>query len=164
VSVIQVIFAVLLFAVLSVVGVFSVRAFREAMDVGGEVEHGRTLVARLLRTPMQRDEATRWAFLFHRVTGVAVFAFLCLHVLDVGVYGISRGLYDQLHGIYSSVPMRVFECALLFAILFHTFNGLRILAIDILDLGATAAGRLLAVVTGGTIMLGVAASVVILKP
>jgi len=98
------------------------------------------------------------------VSGVAIFGFLCLHVLDVGVYSLSRSLYDELHTVYGSAPMRVFECGLLFAILFHTFNGLRILAIDFADLGMAPARRLLAGVVATTALLGIAGSVVILAP
>ena len=58
--------------------------------------------------------------------GVAVFAFLLLHVLDVALYAISPARFDEVHELYGTTPLRVFECALLFAILFHTLNGLRL--------------------------------------
>jgi succinate dehydrogenase / fumarate reductase cytochrome b subunit len=80
----------------------------------------------------------------------------------VGTYTVSRGLYDELHGVYGSLPMRIFESTLLAAILFHTFNGLRILAIDAADLGAVAASRALGGVVALTVVLGAAGSVVIL--
>ena len=61
----------------------------------------------------------RWAFVAHRATGVAVFAFLCLHILDVGLYAVSAARFDDVHELYGTTPLRLFECALLFAILFH---------------------------------------------
>ena len=60
--------------------------------------------------------------------------------------------------------MRLFEVALLFAILFHTFNGLRLLAVDIADLGIIAARRLLTVAFWRTVILGAVGGAVILQP
>ena len=60
--------------------------------------------------------------------------------------------------------MRLFECGLLFAILFHTFNGLRILAIDVGDLGSRASHRLLAGALVLTALLGLSGSAIIMAP
>ena len=60
--------------------------------------------------------------------------------------------------------MRVFECLLLFAILFHTFNGLRLVLLDIVEIRLSTARRLLHVAVALTAVAGTAASVVILKP
>jgi len=164
VSTIQLAFAVALTAVLLGVAAFAAVVGRAAVRSDGGSHPTRRLAARMLRTPEERAELNRWAFYLHRVSGVAIFGFLCLHVLDIGVYSLSRSLYDELHTVYGSAPMRVFECGLLFAILFHTFNGLRILAIDFADLGMAPARRLLAGVVATTALLGIAGSVVILAP
>ena len=60
----------------------------------------RRLAGRLLRVPEERAEANRWAFYAHRITGVAILAFLCLHVLDVGVWTLSRPVFDEVHELY----------------------------------------------------------------
>lgn len=155
-------FLVALAAVLAAVGWFAAVMVRAALRADGGPRPTRALVARMLRTPEERAELNRWAFYLHRISGVAIFGFLCLHILDVGTYTVSRGLYDELHGVYGSLPMRIFESTLLAAILFHTFNGLRILAIDAADLGAVAASRALGGVVALTVVLGAAGSVVIL--
>lgn len=149
---------------LAAVLAFAAAMARAAARSDGGAYPTRRLAVRLLRSPEDRGELNRWAFYLHRITGVAVFGFLCLHVLDVAVYTLSQARFDDLHEIYGSAPMRVFECGLLLAILFHTFNGLRILAIDVADLGPLAAGRLLSGVLGLTILLGAAGSVAILAP
>lgn len=151
-----------LVGVLAAVAVFGTVMVRAALRADGGPRPTRALVARMLRTPEERTELNRWAFYLHRFTGVAIFGFLCLHILDVGAYTVSHGLYDDLHRVYGSWPMRIFECALLAAILFHTFNGLRLLAIDVGDLGAAAARRALGAVVALTVVLGAAGSVVIL--
>jgi succinate dehydrogenase / fumarate reductase cytochrome b subunit len=106
----------------------------------------------------------RAAFLAHRVTGFGIFAFLCLHILDVGLYSVSRRLYDDVQPVYGSAPLRIFECGLLFALLFHTGNGLRLLAIDFLSLSPAATRRLLRGAVAFALVGGAAGSAVILVP
>jgi succinate dehydrogenase / fumarate reductase cytochrome b subunit len=79
----------------------------------------------------------RWAFVAHRASGVAVFAFLTLHVFDVALYALSPARFDDVHELYGTAAMRVFECLLLFAILFHTLNGLRLVLLDVVEVQAS---------------------------
>lgn len=109
-------------------------------------------------------DVQRWAFLAHRATGVAVFAFLLLHVLDVALYAISPARFDEVHELYGTTALRVFECLLLFAILFHTLNGLRLVLLDVVDVREPRARMLLHVAVALTAITGSAASVVIMKP
>lgn len=109
-------------------------------------------------------DVQRWAFLAHRATGVAVFAFLLLHVFDVSLYAISPARFDEIHDLYGTTALRVFECLLLFAILFHTLNGLRLVLLDVLEVSTATARTLLYVAVALTAITGCAASVVIMKP
>lgn len=109
-------------------------------------------------------DVQRWAFVAHRATGVAVFAFLLLHVFDVALYALSPARFDEVHELYGTAPMRVFECLLLFAILFHTLNGLRLVLLDVVEVRLATARRLLHVALGLTAVVGAVASVVILRP
>ncbi len=136
-----------------------------AVRTGKGVAINGRLVGRMLSGRVeQRSEIDRWVFYAHRVSGFAIFAFLCLHVLDVSLYAASDRLFNQVHSIYGNGIMRLFECGLLLAILFHTLNGLRILAIDLGDLSINTSRRVLVVSAAATVLLGVAGSVVILKP
>ena len=122
------------------------------------------LGARLRRLRSDRAEQATWAFVAHRVSGIGIFLFLALHIVDVGLFAVSADLYDEVHELFASAPLRVFECALLFAILFHTFNGLRLLVVDLADAGPAAAAQALAAVVASTVVLGLAGSVAILAP
>ncbi|KMS87665.1 hypothetical protein ACZ91_30100 [Streptomyces regensis] len=106
----------------------------------------------------------RWAFYLHRISGLGLFAFLCLHVMDVGLYVVSREIYDEVHQVYGSVPMRVAEVGLLFGLLFHTANGLRLVAVDVADLGLTASTRVLYGVLGVSAVGTIAGAVFVLGP
>lgn len=109
-------------------------------------------------------DVQRWAFVAHRATGVAVFAFLLLHVFDVALYTLSPSRFDNVHHLYGTAPMRVFECLLLYAILFHTFNGLRLVLLDIAELGSITARRLLQGAVVLAVVAGSGAAIVILRP
>lgn len=150
----------LLVAIVAFAGLVLVRASR---SVGDSSAPG-ALVRRLSRAPRDRVELGRWAFWAHRVSGVAIFAFLALHLVDVALYAVSPALYDEVHDLYGTLALRIFESGLLVAILFHALNGLRLLTIDLVDVGPRSAARMLAIVVVVTFLLGVAGSAVILGP
>jgi succinate dehydrogenase / fumarate reductase cytochrome b subunit len=108
-------------------------------------------------------ELGRIAFLAHRISGLSIFAFLLLHILDVWLLSISHRLYDQIQRLYGSPPLRIFECALLFAVLFHTCNGLRLIALDVAPESRWPT-RLLPLVLVIVVAGGTAGSVLILAP
>jgi succinate dehydrogenase / fumarate reductase cytochrome b subunit len=152
--------SVVLLAMLGFVTVVAVAAYRS----DGGAYPTRAFVRRLLSGDADRGELNRWAFYAHRISGAAIFAFLCLHIIDVSLYSFSRSLFDDVHQLYGTMPMRILECGLLFAVLFHTLNGLRLLAIDVADLDRGVATRALLGVSAVTTCLGLAGSVVILLP
>jgi len=111
-----------------------------------------------------RGRSGQWAFVAHRTTGFLVFMFLLLHIVDVSLVRLDVDLYDEVHDLYGNILLRVFECGLLLALLFHSFNGLRIVLVDFFP-GAIRNEKLLtAVVTGLTLVLGIPGSLVILWP
>lgn len=122
-----------------------------------------TLRALELR-PGDPAAATRWAFYLHRLTGIGVLAFLALHIVDVSLFAVSHPLYDRVHALYATPVLRLLECILIFAVLFHTLNGLRILAVDGLAMDARAARRSLVPVVALTGIAGLVAAVLILRP
>lgn len=81
------------------------------------------------KSSVYRGKSGQWAFVTHRVTGFLVFMFLLLHIIDVSL--ITRPhIYDEVHALYGNVLMRLFEVGLLFALVYHALNGLRIVLID----------------------------------
>jgi succinate dehydrogenase / fumarate reductase cytochrome b subunit len=122
------------------------------------------LIARLGRPSTARLELHRWAFYAHRISGLAIFAFLALHLIDVGLIAISPDLYDEVHSLYGTTAMRLFEVALLAGILWHTCNGLRLLVLDVVDVDTRASERLLWAALLATVALTIPAAIVILGP
>jgi succinate dehydrogenase / fumarate reductase, cytochrome b subunit len=160
----QLLFVAGLVAVLVAILGFAILVVSAAARNTGDSADPAGVLRRLSRAPRDRLELGRWAFWAHRVSGVAIFAFLALHLVDVAAYAVSPALYDEIHVLYGTLGMRLFESGLLFAILFHALNGLRLLAIDLVDVGArTIAGLLVAVVVA-TLVIGAWGSAVILAP
>ena len=70
------------------------------------------------------------AWAFHRISGVAIWAFILLHVLDIWLASVNPVLYDELLVVYASPAGRVGESLLGAALLYHALNGLRIIIMD----------------------------------
>ncbi|GAB3559005.1 succinate dehydrogenase, cytochrome b556 subunit [Spelaeicoccus albus] len=91
---------------------------------------------------LYRGHEGMWSWVAHRVTGVGIFFFLLVHVLDTSLVRVSPEAYNAVIGTYKTPIMGLGECALVAAIVFHAFNGLRIIAVDFWK-GATKHQRLL---------------------
>ena len=70
------------------------------------------------------------AWAFHRISGIAIWAFVLLHVLDIYLAGGSPSTYDDLLKFYGSTPGRIMEVLLGAALFYHSLNGIRILIMD----------------------------------
>jgi len=70
------------------------------------------------------------AWAFHRISGIAIWAFILLHVLDIWLVGANPALYNDLLGFYASPAGRVLESLLGAALLYHALNGMRIIIMD----------------------------------
>jgi len=117
------------------------------------------------KSTVYRGKSGQWAFVLHRITGFLVFMFLLLHVVDVSLINIHHGqTYDQVHQLYGNILLRVFEVGLLFGLVYHSLNGLRIVMIDFFPGAVKNQARLFSVVLGVTVLLTVIGGVVIVKP
>ena len=73
----------------------------------------------------------RLAWAFHRISGIAVSAFLVAHVVSIFMVGANPEFYDYIHLFYASVPGKVAEVLLGAALLYHALNGTRIVVMDL---------------------------------
>nr|WP_286135473.1 MULTISPECIES: succinate dehydrogenase, cytochrome b556 subunit [unclassified Arthrobacter] len=79
---------------------------------------------------LYRGHEGMWSWVGHRVTGVVIFLFLLVHVLDTSLVRVSPGAYDAVMSTYKNPLMALGETALVAAIVFHAFNGLRLILVD----------------------------------
>ena len=79
---------------------------------------------------LYRGREGMWSWVAHRVTGVAIFFFLLVHVLDTSLVRISPEAYNDVIATYKNPIMGLGEAGLVAAIVFHAFNGIRIILVD----------------------------------
>ncbi|GAA1497348.1 succinate dehydrogenase, cytochrome b556 subunit [Paeniglutamicibacter kerguelensis] len=79
---------------------------------------------------LYRGREGMWSWVGHRITGVVIFLFLLVHVLDTSLVRVSPGAYDAVMATYKNPLMALGETALVAAIVFHAFNGLRLILVD----------------------------------
>lgn len=116
------------------------------------------------RSTVYRGKSGQWAFVMHRITGLLVFMFLLLHVIDVSLVNASPKLYNEVHALYGNVLLRIFEVGLLGALLFHALNGLRIVMIDFFPGAIRSEKTMFSVVVFATVVLTLVGGFVIMKP
>lgn len=79
---------------------------------------------------LYRGKVGMWSWVLHRITGVAIFFFLLVHVLDTSLVRLSPEAYNVVVATYKTPLIGLGELGLVAAILYHAFNGLRVILID----------------------------------
>jgi succinate dehydrogenase / fumarate reductase, cytochrome b subunit len=79
---------------------------------------------------LYRGKVGMWSWVLHRITGVAIFFFLLVHVLDTSLVRVSPEAYNSVMASYKTLIMGLGEMGLVAAILFHALNGIRIILVD----------------------------------
>ena len=85
---------------------------------------------------LYRGKVGMWSWVLHRITGVAIFFFLLVHVLDTSLVRLSPEAYDAVIATYKTPIIGLAELGLVAAILFHALNGIRVILIDFWGKGA----------------------------
>lgn len=110
------------------------------------------------RGTLYRGREGMWSWVLHRITGIAIFFFLLVHVLDTSLIRISPEAYNAVLGTYKNPIMGLGETVLVAAIVFHALNGLRIILVDVWSKGAQYQKQMFWYVIGvwAVLMLGFA--------
>ena len=72
----------------------------------------------------------QWAWIFHRISGLAVLLFLTVHIVDTSFVYFAPPLYEEALKLYKSVPFGIGEVLLMAAVLYHAANGIRVALVD----------------------------------
>jgi succinate dehydrogenase / fumarate reductase cytochrome b subunit len=89
------------------------------------------LVASIYRGISYRGAEGQWAWILHRASGLGIVLFLYMHILSIFIAAIGPEPYEWVHKtLYISPPAKVMEVFLLFGVLYHAANGMRIIIID----------------------------------
>ena len=97
---------------------------------------------------LYRGKVGMWSWVLHRITGVAIFFFLLVHVLDTALVRVSPEAYNVVIATYKTPLIGIAELGLVAAILYHGLNGLRVILIDFWNKGAKYQNQMFWVVVG----------------
>ncbi|PZF80030.1 succinate dehydrogenase, cytochrome b556 subunit [Jiangella anatolica] len=79
---------------------------------------------------LYRGREGMWSWVAHRVTGIGIFFFLFAHILDTALVRVSPEAYNEVIATYKNPVVGLLEVGLVAAVIFHGFNGLRIVLVD----------------------------------
>lgn len=71
------------------------------------------------------------SFVLHRLTGLGTLLFLIVHILDTSTVFFFPALYEHAIEIYRSTPFVLGEIILVFSVIYHGVNGVRIALFDL---------------------------------
>jgi succinate dehydrogenase / fumarate reductase cytochrome b subunit len=75
-------------------------------------------------------DAGQYAWVLHRASGAGILFFLLIHILDIMLITFGRDVYDHTVEFYAHWFVIPMEIMLVGAVIYHTLNGLRIIAIN----------------------------------
>jgi succinate dehydrogenase / fumarate reductase cytochrome b subunit len=85
---------------------------------------------RILGLGIYRGQSGQWSWLLHRISGLGILLFLLVHIVDISLLELGPRIYNDAINIFSLPGVRVGSLILIAAVMYHVFNGLRIIAID----------------------------------
>jgi succinate dehydrogenase / fumarate reductase cytochrome b subunit len=88
-------------------------------------------IVNILRAATYRGREGHIAWMLHRITGVGVFFFLALHIIDIFLMSFGPEVFNSLLFFYHQF---LFKLAIVFGLfpgaLYHGLNGIRVVTID----------------------------------
>ena len=89
-----------------------------------------------------RYSLNRWAYLFHRITGLALVLYLVAHVMVTGTRALGREAWEGLMATLENPITHFFEWLLVVAFIYHAVNGFRLLLFEYFGVGIGKPGRI----------------------
>ena len=80
-----------------------------------------------------RKDSGSWAWILHRITGVALIAYLFMHIFSLSPLSQGRQAFNEFMQHYTTPFFMVMEWLLFAFVLFHSLNGVRIVIVDWAD-------------------------------
>ena len=88
-------------------------------------------IANIFRAVTYRGREGYVAWLLHRITGIGVFLFLALHIVDIFLMSFGPEIFDTLLFIYHKFFFKLtIVFGLYLGVLYHALNGMRVVIID----------------------------------
>lgn len=79
---------------------------------------------------MYRGREGQWAFVLHRLSGIAIALYLFTHVLNTGSAMFGPEVSNRLMSFFHTTPFRIGLILVMAGVVYHALNGLRIIVMD----------------------------------
>jgi len=80
-----------------------------------------------------KKDSGNWAWILHRITGIALIAYLFLHIYSLSPLTEGEVAFNNKMATFASPVFMVIEWFLFAFVLFHSLNGIRIVIVDWAD-------------------------------
>ena len=70
------------------------------------------------------------AWLGHRLSGIGVLVYLFTHIVENATLSLGPDVYNTTQTWFHNLPVRLGEILLMAALVYHSLNGLRVIAMD----------------------------------
>lgn len=114
------------------------------------------------RAVIYNGDVGQYAWVLHRASGVGLVFFLLVHVIDIMLVGLGSDVYDHTVGFYGNWFVIPMEVILVAAVIYHTLNGLRVIAVNFTEQGPVKEAKAFWWVLGATVLLTIPSGLVIL--
>jgi succinate dehydrogenase / fumarate reductase, cytochrome b subunit len=71
-----------------------------------------------------------WAWILHRLSGLALIFYLSMHIWVINTLTQGEERFETVMAFLRSTPFKLLEIGLWGVILFHAFNGIRVVLVD----------------------------------
>ncbi len=85
---------------------------------------------------MYKGQSGMWSWLLHRIAGLGILLFLLIHIVDISLLNFGPNIYNEGIALFGTLIVRILSLGLIAGVLYHTFNGVRIILIDFWPRGA----------------------------
>ena len=113
---------------------------------------------------MYKGQSGMWSWLLHRISGLGLLLFLLIHIADVSMISFGPQVYNQSVLLFDYWIVRLLSVSLVTAVLFHSFNGIRIIMIDFWRKGARYQRILFGIALALTIVIALPFAYIIMVP
>lgn len=113
---------------------------------------------------MYKGQSGMWSWLLHRIAGLGILLFLLVHIVDIALLNFGPDVYNEGIAFFGIGIIRVISLALIAGVLYHSFNGIRIMLIDFWSKGARYQGAMFAVVMVLTILSFIGMGIYVIGP
>ena len=113
---------------------------------------------------MYKGQSGMWSWLLHRITGLGLLLFLFIHIVDVSMISFGPKVYNQSVVLFDNWIVRLLSLSLVVAVLYHAFNGIRIMLIDFWRKGFRYQRALFGIVLAVTIIIAIPVAYIIMVP